>query len=231
VRNADMQAQHDDEEQDDEFDNYMASALMQEANNMGILQTSMLEQTNVYEEAIVKVQRALEQANEKIDTSMCKHAEHEENFEDELGEQIMRSEANEFVCEYNDVIDRISCVCSALASQTKSFQAAKQPVEREIELLSPRINELATEFKNQTEEVQQRCFLETLLKGSFALLAVKNPKVALLVSSTNLKIFFEVFAIAVELKQPSTIEFKKVFKYMFETVRGLLIYAKEGKFD
>jgi hypothetical protein len=26
-------------------------------------------------------------------------------------------------------------------------------------------------------------------------------------------------------------DFKKVFGYCFETVRGLLIYAKEGKFD
>lgn len=26
-------------------------------------------------------------------------------------------------------------------------------------------------------------------------------------------------------------DFKKVFDYCFETVRGLLIYAKEGKFD
>lgn len=27
------------------------------------------------------------------------------------------------------------------------------------------------------------------------------------------------------------IDFRKVFGYLFETVRGLLIYAKEGKFD
>jgi hypothetical protein len=26
-------------------------------------------------------------------------------------------------------------------------------------------------------------------------------------------------------------DFKKVFNFCFETVRGLLIYAKEGKFD
>lgn len=28
-----------------------------------------------------------------------------------------------------------------------------------------------------------------------------------------------------------SIDFKKVFNFLFETVRGLLIYAKEGKFD
>ena len=27
------------------------------------------------------------------------------------------------------------------------------------------------------------------------------------------------------------IDFKKVFNYLYETVRGLLIYAKEGDFD
>ena len=29
----------------------------------------------------------------------------------------------------------------------------------------------------------------------------------------------------------ASIDFKKVFNYLFETVRGLLIYAKEGDFD
>jgi hypothetical protein len=27
------------------------------------------------------------------------------------------------------------------------------------------------------------------------------------------------------------VDFKKVFNFLFETVRGLLIYAKEGKYD
>lgn len=27
------------------------------------------------------------------------------------------------------------------------------------------------------------------------------------------------------------IDFKKIFNYLYETVRGLLIYAKEGDFD
>jgi len=29
----------------------------------------------------------------------------------------------------------------------------------------------------------------------------------------------------------SNVDFKKVFNYLFETIRGLLIYAKEGKYD
>jgi hypothetical protein len=29
----------------------------------------------------------------------------------------------------------------------------------------------------------------------------------------------------------SDVDFKKVFNFLFETVRGLLIYSKEGKYD
>ena len=29
----------------------------------------------------------------------------------------------------------------------------------------------------------------------------------------------------------TSIDFKKVFNYLYETIRGLLIYAKEGDFD
>lgn len=29
----------------------------------------------------------------------------------------------------------------------------------------------------------------------------------------------------------ASIDFKKVFNYLYETIRGLLIYAKEGDFD
>ena len=52
---------------------------------------------------------------------------------------------------------------------------------------------------------------------------------ALKVSSTNMHIFFTIFQLVVE--DSSCCDFKKVFGYLFETVRGLLIYAKEGKYD
>lgn len=35
----------------------------------------------------------------------------------------------------------------------------------------------------------------------------------------------------IALAKQQTIDFKKAFNFLFETVRGLLIYAKEGKFD
>lgn len=98
--------------------------------------------------------------------------------------------------------------------------------------MCPRIYDLATEYKNQTEEVKKRCFMETLLKGSFSMLAIKSPHVALQVSSCNMHIFFEIMdAVQANKRASESIDFKKVFNFMFETVRGLLIYAKEGKFD
>jgi hypothetical protein len=71
--------------------------------------------------------------------------------------------------------------------------------------------------------------METLLKGSFSLLAIKNPHVALRVSACNIKLFLEILNIS--LKNKELIDFKKAFNFLFETIRGLLIYAKEGKFD
>ena len=50
--------------------------------------------------------------------------------------------------------------------------------EGEVSELCPRIFNLGTEFNKQSEDVKNRCFLETLLKGSFSLLAIKSPQVA-----------------------------------------------------
>ena len=61
------------------------------------------------------------------------------------------------------------------------------------------------------------------------MLAIKNPEVALTVSACNLQEFFKLFELS--LNNSDICDFKKVFGYCFETVRGLLIYAKEGKFD
>ena len=81
--------------------------------------------------------------------------------------------------------------------------------------------------------------METLLKGCFSLLAIKSPVVALKISNCNINCFFKIFDQVImreKSRKPkdmssAEIDFKKVFNYLFETVRGLLIYAKEGKFD
>jgi len=53
------------------------------------------------------------------------------------------------------------------------------------------------------------------------------------VSACNVHIFFKIFdlILAKEKVMCEQTDFKKVFNFLFETVRGLLIYAKEGKYD
>jgi hypothetical protein len=51
------------------------------------------------------------------------------------------------------------------------------------------------------------------------------------VSFCNIHIFFEIFDSVLRKENLDFVDFKKVFNFLFETVRGLLIYAKEGKFD
>jgi hypothetical protein len=41
--------------------------------------------------------------------------------------------------------------------------------------------------------VKDTCFLQTLLKGSFSLLGIKNPNCALKVSGCNIQLFFKIF--------------------------------------
>ena len=105
--------------------------------------------------------------------------------------------------------------------------------EYEVVELCPRIATLATEYRKLPVDEKERVFLETLLKGCFSLLAIKSPVIALKVSNSNIHCFFKIFDLIVA-KDPlmqATTDFKKVFNYLYETVRGLLIYAKEGKFD
>ena len=83
------------------------------------------------------------------------------------------------------------------------------------------------------------------------MLGVKVPKSALKISSCNIMIFFKVLdqVLACHSHLASKkgdekmtedqiyeqilrdIDFNRVFNYLYETMRGLLIYAKEGDFD
>jgi hypothetical protein len=56
--------------------------------------------------------------------------------------------------------------------------------------LCPRLCALAIAHKSITVEDTEKCFLETLLKGSFSLLAIKSPTVAIKISACNLQVFF-----------------------------------------
>jgi len=81
------------------------------------------------------------------------------------------------------------------------------------------------------------------------LLGAKNPQCSLKISAVNIQVFFKIFEQVVTRFQEgkakpngdqekillaeisADIDFIKVFGYLFETMRGLLIYAKEGEFD
>ena len=115
----------------------------------------------------------------------------------------------------------------------KAPNQAKPVNEYEVVELCPRITTLATEYRRLPDEEREKVFLETLLKGCFSLLVIKSPVIALKVSNCNIHCFFKIFDL-VTAKDPvisASMDFKKVFNYLYETVRGLLIYAKEGKFD
>ena len=100
--------------------------------------------------------------------------------------------------------------------------------------LCPRITTLATEYRRLPEDEKEKAnFLETLIKGCFSLLVIKSPTIALKISNCNIHCFFKIFdlVIAKDALISKSLDFKNVFNYLYETIRGLLIYAKEGKFD
>ena len=71
------------------------------------------------------------------------------------------------------------------------------------------------------------------MKGSFTLLAVKTPEVCLKVSACNIHIFQKMFNLVLSKDKVfcEQVDFKKVFNFLYETIRGLFIYSKEGKYD
>lgn len=146
--------------------------------------------------------------------------------------KMMQDESN-FVSEYNEVIAEISKICSHIMANSKQPGSTAPINEYEVIELCPRIATLASEYRNLPQEDKERVFLETLLKGCFSLLVIKSPVIALKVSNSNIHCFFKIFdlVVAKDTMIAATTDFKKVFNYLYETVRGLLIYAKEGKFD
>ncbi len=86
--------------------------------------------------------------------------------------------------------------------------------------------------------MKDKCFLETLLKGTFSLIGVKYPKCVLRLSSCNIHLFFKLLDLSLSVSSSSSASipsapssFQKAFSHLFETIRGVLIYAKEGKHD
>ena len=157
-----------------------------------------------------------------------------DRFGDDLMAKMMQEghESN-YVLEYNEVIAEISKVCSLILANQRAPGSVEPLNEYEVVELCPRIVALATEYRSLPPADKERVFLETILKGCFSLLAIKSPVIALKVSNSNIHCFFKIFDL-ITTRDPlieANTDFKKVFNYLYETVRGLLIYAKEGKFD
>jgi hypothetical protein len=102
---------------------------------------------------------------------------------------------SEYMIEYQSVISQINSLCNSIAHNCKPSNREKQiPIDESlISELCPRLWFLASDYEHASEEDRRRCFLETLIKGSFTLLAVKTPDVCLKVSATNIHIFFKIF--------------------------------------
>lgn len=121
--------------------------------------------------------------------------------------------------------------------------------EQQISELCSTIWALSVELDYASKEDKEKCYLQTLLKGSFSLLGVKIPSCSLKLSACNIQIFFKIFDNLLKKynsqkfksgsdeerrfiqEVTSELDFQRVFSYLYETIRGLLIYAKEGDFD
>mmetsp|Transcript_22082 Transcript_22082/g.21281 ORF Transcript_22082/g.21281 Transcript_22082/m.21281 type:complete len:175 (+) Transcript_22082:674-1198(+) len=148
-----------------------------------------------------------------------------ENIEEEEKE----NESN-FEREYKDVVMEIGRICAILQHNAKAKDNKKPINEEDVLELSTRVWSLAASFGSQSEEVRQQCFLETLLKGTFTLLGVKSAKCGIRISTVNIELFFKIFDNFLQNSEQKQ-GFLKMFNYLFETIRGVLIYAKEGKHD
>lgn len=75
----------------------------------------------------------------------------------------------------------MSRVCRHLVAETKSLGKSVRVDEREVMNMAPRIIALGDEYSKHFpilpvgKDQDKRCFLQTLLKGSFSLLGVKMP--------------------------------------------------------
>ena len=102
-----------------------------------------------------------------------------------------------YEADYNTVIGSMSRVCQHMVAKNRN-QAQMKTDEQEVMALSPKIIGLTLDYTKHFpvrplgEQQTKKCFLQTLLKGSFSLLGVKMPHCALKISSCNIQIFFEI---------------------------------------
>ena len=171
---------------------------MADADQIGILSLGVEEskQEDIYIKALQKVNQELQKKEQTIDTCSPNYGKNENHDElDEYCDDLLSyldqemKQGSDYTTEYEEVISLISQVCNTITLNAKKPDSV--PINEEVVIeLCPRMWALAVEYQMTTVEEKQRCFLETLLKGAFSLLAIKSPRVALKVSACNLQIFF-----------------------------------------
>jgi hypothetical protein len=97
--------------------------------------------------------------------------------------------------EYQEVISQLARLCSIISHNEKQIAKEKRVRIEEAEILElcPRIFTILQDFDRQPSKVKQSCHLETLLKGTFSLIAIKNARSVMRVSSLNIQLFLKVF--------------------------------------
>lgn len=90
--------------------------------------------------------------------------------------------------EYNDAIQQMSSICRSLVRNNNASNADRKAKidEKQITELCSTIWALSVELDYASKEDKEKCYLQTLLKGSFSLLGVKIPSCSLKLSACNI---------------------------------------------
>ena len=126
---------------------------------------------------------AFTRPQEELDFDQMENNElYDQQYEPEVDEEgtlikQQQTYLSPYEAEYNEVIEQISLICRRIVwnSLPKNKDNKLQVNEDQIKELCPRIWALADNFSSQSQADKDKCFLQTLLKGSFSLLGIKNP--------------------------------------------------------
>ena len=155
IKNSAPNADVDDIENEDEFEGYMENALMQEADSLGIFDSSkQAAEANVYQEALKRVEQEVAKVPSQSNAGEEKKGEDEGQDLDQFGDDLMskmmqegsQNESN-YVTEYNEVVAEISQICNMIMANQKAPNQARPLNELDVVELCPRITTLATEYR------------------------------------------------------------------------------------
>lgn len=169
-----------------------------------------------YNEALKKVESEIQKVSNAAGDKKGQISSLVENEEikgdeenDELYNQVMDDiKLTEYEQEYNEVIHLMSTICRQIVwNNNPSNKDRKIRInEQEIIDLCPRIWALSVDYDNQNQTDKDKCFLQTLMKGTFSLLGVKSPLCSLKLSACNIQLFFKIFdQIIKRQKEPSSL--------------------------